>query len=301
MKEGQIRAFLAAARTLNFTAAARELYITPQTVSKNIANLEKYLNTILFLRDVGTLHLTEAGQHYAQIFSNFTRSCDQIAQEAKSFYSQLERQLCVGISDWIDPMGGVLKGISGFRAQRGDVKVVLRSYRNTQLMQELSAGNLDVVLISGAQKPQENEFEMAPVAPEHICLFAPADIEGDKIDRKCWGLPFLQTYAWDRTYLEQKRAGRWELESAGLAPREVWNLPNFRSILAELNFHRSVAMIDTAFGHTRGLEHLRRFPMDFADPCLYCVWPRINESALVPEFVSCLQQLYGLEPSKAAE
>ena len=60
-----IRAFEAAARTLNFTKAAEELGMTQAAVSYQIKLLEERLGELLFLRRPRKLVLTEAGDRLA--------------------------------------------------------------------------------------------------------------------------------------------------------------------------------------------------------------------------------------------
>lgn len=50
----RIRAFLAAAECLNFTEAARRLYVTQPTLSKQIALIEDDLGFKLFVRAIAT-------------------------------------------------------------------------------------------------------------------------------------------------------------------------------------------------------------------------------------------------------
>ena len=57
----RIRAFLVAAECLNFTEAARRLYITQPTLSKNISLIENDLGFKLFIRNNRTVTLTPEG------------------------------------------------------------------------------------------------------------------------------------------------------------------------------------------------------------------------------------------------
>ena len=57
-----LRSFEAAARTLSFTLAARELFLTQSAVSRQIQQIEAHLGVALFERRHRALALTEAGQ-----------------------------------------------------------------------------------------------------------------------------------------------------------------------------------------------------------------------------------------------
>lgn len=62
-----VRAFEAAARHLSFTRAAEELYVTHGAVSRQVKNLEEFLDKKLFQRLPGRLDLTPAGRVYAEL------------------------------------------------------------------------------------------------------------------------------------------------------------------------------------------------------------------------------------------
>jgi DNA-binding transcriptional LysR family regulator len=59
-----IESFVRSAETGSFSAAARMLGLTPAAVSKNVATLERQLNTRLFQRSTRRLSLTEAGESF---------------------------------------------------------------------------------------------------------------------------------------------------------------------------------------------------------------------------------------------
>jgi len=62
LNHGYFRAFAAAAKTLNFTSAARQAAMTQSGVSQHIAKLEKQLGTKLFTRSKKGVALTKAGE-----------------------------------------------------------------------------------------------------------------------------------------------------------------------------------------------------------------------------------------------
>lgn len=65
MNEHQLLCFLTVSRTLNFSAAARELYCTQPALSYQIRSLEKELDAALFRRTTTQVALTEAGRRPA--------------------------------------------------------------------------------------------------------------------------------------------------------------------------------------------------------------------------------------------
>ena len=61
MELRQLRYFVKAAETLNFSEAAKGLYITQSTLSQQIRQLETELDVQLFQRNSHEVTLTEAG------------------------------------------------------------------------------------------------------------------------------------------------------------------------------------------------------------------------------------------------
>jgi LysR family glycine cleavage system transcriptional activator len=115
-----IKAFEAAARRGGFTAAARELHVTPAAISRMVRLLELRLGVALFERRPNGLVLTASGQAYRSgltpIFSALTRLTEQIAGESKA------KVLTVGVGPtfairWLIPR------LTDFRREAPDVEV----------------------------------------------------------------------------------------------------------------------------------------------------------------------------------
>lgn len=81
MTDRQLRCFLALYETLNFSAAAKRLFLTQPTLSYQIRTLEEELGTPLFVRNTCRVEPTQAGQLFAE-FAQSTRDGYQAFQEA---------------------------------------------------------------------------------------------------------------------------------------------------------------------------------------------------------------------------
>ena len=69
MTDRQLRCFLALYETLNFSVAARQLFLTQPTLSYQIRTLEEELGTPLFVRTTCRVEPTQAGQLFAEFAS----------------------------------------------------------------------------------------------------------------------------------------------------------------------------------------------------------------------------------------
>ena len=112
-----LRGFEAAARHLNFTRAADELFITQSAVSRQIKTIEDRLGVALFVRKPKGLRLTEAG---AQLYHAVSSALRQV-NEAMEGLSRRTRSSLVTVTStmgfcalWLIPrLGGFQKAHPG--------------------------------------------------------------------------------------------------------------------------------------------------------------------------------------------
>ena len=117
-----LRAFEAAARSLSFTRAARELHVTPAAISHQIRGLEHFLGVTLFQRTSRRLELTRDGQiaaeHFREAFERIARGVQALRQQGR------EGELVIGVTPsfatrWLLPR------LPSLHAQLPDVRVRL--------------------------------------------------------------------------------------------------------------------------------------------------------------------------------
>jgi LysR family glycine cleavage system transcriptional activator len=116
-----LRTFEAAARLQSFKQAARELNVTPATVSNQIRKMERDWDCQLFVRKTRQLVLTDVGRSLANTVS---RAFDDIQSEITSrlIMAKMTIILAVGpifASRWLIPR------LNRFRQQHADIELVL--------------------------------------------------------------------------------------------------------------------------------------------------------------------------------
>jgi DNA-binding transcriptional LysR family regulator len=87
MEMHQIRYFLAAARTLNFTRAAEECNVAQPSLTRAIQQLEEEFGGDLFRRERKLSHLTDLGQRMLPLM----QQCYEMAQGAKALAGLIKR------------------------------------------------------------------------------------------------------------------------------------------------------------------------------------------------------------------
>ena len=101
MNLSQIEYFLAVAEQLNFTNAAKSLYVSQPALSKQIALLEEELGTQLFLRNSRKVALTAAGISLEQDLKEIHKQLEQAKRRAMEIGKKEQRMIRIGCFDGI--------------------------------------------------------------------------------------------------------------------------------------------------------------------------------------------------------
>ncbi len=102
-------AFEAAVRHGSFTRAASELHLTQSAISRQVAQLEEFLGRALFRREHKRIHLTVAGQVYAEQVHRMLTQCAEATAELMTHSGEQELTLACssGVAAlWLGPLAG---------------------------------------------------------------------------------------------------------------------------------------------------------------------------------------------------
>lgn len=144
MELRQLKYFTAVARTLSFSEAARQLYVTQGTLSQQIMQLEDELGSQLFVRTSHSVSLTEPGMVLLPIAKKILQETEQCKLQMNDLRKSLVGQLNIGMTySFSDLLTDTVKEF--LRAYPG---VNLRIYYKTatELYQMLVKGELDLIL-----------------------------------------------------------------------------------------------------------------------------------------------------------
>ena len=140
----QIRFFLEAAECLNFTEAAKRLFVTQSTLSKQIALLEDELGLKLFYRSNRTVGLTPAGSLFRGEMEKVEHRLTEAIDRARHVNRGLDGTLSVGILDIIDPSLFVSPLLKLFQERYPRVELSISLCGFSKLREGLEKGLLDV-------------------------------------------------------------------------------------------------------------------------------------------------------------
>lgn len=104
MELRQLKYFIKVAETLNFSEAARSLFVTQSTLSQQIKQLEQYLDTQLLLRTSHSVALTEAGEELLPYARRAVRDAELCAERVNDLKNVLCGTLNIGVTYSFGPM-----------------------------------------------------------------------------------------------------------------------------------------------------------------------------------------------------
>lgn len=143
----QVHYFLTAAKHMNFTKAAMELYITQPSLSKQISNLENELGVRLFDRSVKAhLQLTPAGATMRDFFARSQEGFAQALQQAQEENGTLAGTLRIGVIEGLDLIRRIRPLIERWQTQYPNVRLVFERQPLEKLNCDLLAGAYDLCI-----------------------------------------------------------------------------------------------------------------------------------------------------------
>lgn len=145
MNSQELKCFVVAADRLNFTRAAKELYVTPPTITHHIQHLEEELGVKLFIRDSKSVQLTTAGEMFYHDAHDILLRMEEIPNRLRDLKANEQRILKIGCTMGKDTE--ILKEIlSKFRLKYPHVspRIYLDDY--FQLLNRLYENQLDMMI-----------------------------------------------------------------------------------------------------------------------------------------------------------
>ena len=161
--------FLTAAEELNITRAAKKLYISQQSLSNHISNLEKEFDVQLFNR-TSPLTLTYAGRALKTRAKQLLDLKDETYRELADIKNFTIGQLSIGMSH---TRGRFLLPaiLPAYKAQLPNIELHLVEGNSSELTQALIHGEIDLMIDLLPFKAEN--IETLPICQEEILLVIP--------------------------------------------------------------------------------------------------------------------------------
>ena len=151
MELRQLYYFVKVAETLNFSEAARSLFVTQSTLSQQIKQLEEEFGTALFERDSHSVSLTENGSRLLPLAKRTLQDARDCINQIKDLQEMVSGELIVGVTYSFCPV--LTETVKNFIDAYPGVKLRIVSKSSEELISMLRKREVDFVL---AFKPNES-------------------------------------------------------------------------------------------------------------------------------------------------
>ena len=194
----------------SFSRAAQKLFIAQPSLSLLVKKLEKQLGVPLFDRSCKPIRLTEAGKEYIRAVESIRETESDFLNYLQSVSALEAGELGIGSNQLLSSL--VLpKYITAFNQKYPKVRLSLMDANSTTLQNELSLGQLDLV-IDNHTLP-EDLFDQTQLATEYLLLAVPAHVPENELLA-----PFRLTYG-------DILAGKHESATGNVPIQKLQNVP----------------------------------------------------------------------------
>lgn len=151
MELRQLRYFVKAAETLNFSDAAKALNIAQSSLSQQIKQLEEELNVQLFLRSNHSIRLTEAGELMLPFALRTIHDAETCTDRIRDLQQLLTGTLNIGVTYSFSPI--LTETVISFMKLYPRIKLNIVYKPMGELMELLTGRDLDFVLAFKPTRP----------------------------------------------------------------------------------------------------------------------------------------------------
>jgi len=162
----QLHYFIAVATHLNFTTAAKHLFVTQSAVSQQIADLEKQIGVKLFIRNKRSVRLTKAGAVFLKEATGIVNKLEEAILKTRKVETGVTGDLKVGFIR--SPMEKYFpRLVKQFHRKYPDVKIRLTQYNMGSLKKALLNDELDIAFTMSMGLNNIDELEFRILFPEY--------------------------------------------------------------------------------------------------------------------------------------
>lgn len=169
----QMECFIEAAKTGSFSKAGENLFISQQTVSRQIHALEKELDVALFTRKNKGVELTEAGEYFYKEENDLLERHKQAVNKVREMQQEKASLVCIGVRNFgEETMRQVQKCLLNYSLKYPHVNIDQSVEPAQLLLEHLQDGAADIIITyaSELQKSRNAHFILLPGTAQEIGL-----------------------------------------------------------------------------------------------------------------------------------
>lgn len=281
-----LQAAIVLAEELHFSRAAERLNMSQPTLSKQIFKLERGIGLQLFTHSHQLAELTEAGRVFIVEAREVVAHAERAVLSARAVLDGPNEILNIGKSSYTEPI--LISTLLSIRLSLfPEMRVKLWSNYSIELAREVTAGTLDLAVITGVpSKPQlsllniaDNPFYVVMLMEDDLAAYR--EIHFDQMHKRDWMLIGKHTNAHLYDAIHSVADER------GVSPADIYHFTSPEEASELIREHRGLAFLPPAAAWRIARDGITMRPL--AEPRLRLVTSLAmrsdSKSRLVNEFV----------------
>ena len=256
----QVEYFLAIAEKLNFTAAAKSLFVSQPALSKQIALLEEELDTKLFIRSNKKVVLTKAGIQFQKDLQHIIRQMDEAKEHAWRIGREDKKIFRIGCFDGAATADFLPKVFERVKEISPDIQIDMRRGNFSDVRRALREDEVDIIFTLDFELAELYDFQSREVAKRKgyfVFSEKSALAKKENLTEKDFN---------DQTFLVMKPENSFGgyhnamsmVKSLGIHPRKVEKMNDMVTMLTYIELGYGYAILDGSVADSRrGLKKYR--------------------------------------------
>lgn len=263
----QIRYFIKVAEYNNFTAAANNLFVSQQVISKQIENLEKEIGVKLFKRTTRHVVLTESGKIMYNVWKEMITRTDDAIENARKIENLNCGKIRLGVTEIASIVDHTANCVIEFQGKNVDFELETEITYFKRLQDMLNKGEVDLIIsISSELEKLSQEFEITVLNELKLGIFISKKHQfADRENLTVKELQHETFFTFSDNYsndAQEKIINHCKME--GFTPKELKNYNSIGSMEMALYNGRGVTICFDLFFRNRN-NLLKMYPITYLD------------------------------------
>lgn len=285
----QIEYFFAVARHLNFTEAAKSLYISQPSLSKQIAILENEIGVQLFFRTKRDVRLTPAGVVLLKELSGVIEHIEGAIEKARQPDLGENSTINIGCLESMNISSFLPSIIKKFKEKHASVNLVFERHTFKALREKLVNETLDIIFTLSFENDDSLGILFNTVHKGNSYIVMEASNPLARQENVT--IKDLKDEAFVIISRDESPKGFDGIVSIcrknGFTPKIVKQLPNVESVLLCVEMGIGVALFDSKV-RISNMDNLKVFKVEDDFVNVIMAWKKENMNPGIPLFTNCV-------------
>ncbi len=294
----QFEYFFTVAKYLNFSEAARQLFVTQSALSKQIATLEAELGFELFTRTKRYVRLTPAGTILYNELGDLRRTFQGIIDKAQEANKGLSGELKICILDGLKLPNSLLAILSDFESRYPNINISMSRCSFSKLRDSINLGSVDLAITLSFEMIDRQEWDYSLIVEEDDVLAFSKMHPLLKIENYSFELMMDETFI-TISPNESQNAMNHSLDyfrDNGIIPSNIRYCDSLESMMLLLEAGKGVGVVSNhiRFYENRSIQIVDLYSINGLVPPkvgIVAAWSKANYNPTIAQFINLLESV----------